>query len=549
MLRQFSVNFRPNNETYKTHKMKMKNLSYSLYSIAICSMFFFGCVNDDIVELDDLDEVTQEDSTDTIVDEEDEVATLNVNEVIAENDELSLLSEAIQKAELEEAFAEEGPLTVFAPSNEAIEELFNILGDDFNSFDDFDSFLEKELLRRILTFHVTQAKILSSDLVEGDIVTLYDNTTIVVKSAEDTFVIADATNVDANFVSVDLLATNGVVHIIDKILIPAEVAEVLDIPESSESNNIRDLIEETEGFDFLKEALILTGLLDVLAEEGPFTVFAPSDESLVALFSFLGTDYQSINDFDTTEEIDWLRDVLLYHVVPGTLTSEDFTTGPLITLSGEHTLSISQNETGKFFLIDGTTFHANFVLKDIAAQNGIIHVVDRILIPESIITSLGNSVITAFEEVMISSDDLNTSLEFFRLVQDRLNLEALADKEFTFFFPSDQAFENLFEELGYQTIESFNSEEGLEILKYILSYHCVEQQKLNAPDFQNGQTLATFQGEELGVQATAEGIFILDKTEAGSKVVIADNAVLKGVIHVVDKVLLPQEVLELLANL
>lgn len=123
-----------------------------------------------------------------------------------------------------------------------------------------------------------------------------------------------------------------------------------------------------------------------------------------------------------------------------------------------------------------------------------------------------------------------------------MNLQALAELEFTFFFPSDQAFIDLAQEVGLNTIQQLYSEDGLEIVKEILAYHFIESGKIVANEFENNQVLATNQGEALGVLLD-NGVFILDKTGKSAKVIYGDNEILKGVIHVVDKVLLPQWVL------
>ena len=119
-----------------------------------------------------------------------------------------------------------------------------------------------------------------------------------------------------------------------------------------------------------------------------------------------------------------------------------------------------------------------------------------------------------------------------------MNLQALAELEFTFFFPSDQPFIDLAQEVGLNTIQQLYSEDGLEIVKEILAYHFIESGKIVANEFENNQVLATNQGEALGVLLD-NGVFILDKTGKSAKVIYGDNEILKGVIHVVDKVLLP----------
>ncbi|MFS4468418.1 fasciclin domain-containing protein [Maribacter sp. 2210JD10-5] len=123
------------------------------------------------------------------------------------------------------------------------------------------------------------------------------------------------------------------------------------------------------------------------------------------------------------------------------------------------------------------------------------------------------------------------------------NLNGLLDNEFTFFLPTNRAFLELFDNLeGYNSIADFNTVEEIELLITILKYHCVETGKLNADDLINGQLLTTAQGEKLEISID-EGVYVLDKTMDAAKVTASDKELLKGVIHVVDKVLLPEEII------
>lgn len=474
----------------------------------------------------------------------------SIIELVVETEELSLFAQAIQTAGIEDDLNADGPFTVFAPTDAAIEELLVLLGDQFNGFEDFDNFIEIELLKRILLFHVIEGNFTSSELVAGEVSTLFSDNSITIIASEDSFVIDDATNVNANIITTDKLASNGTVHIIDKILIPEEALEFLeidDIPDLPANSTIKELVETTEEFSFLREALSLTGLLDTLGEDGPFTVFAPDNDTLVGLFGLLGSQFSSLQDFVTEEDISLLRDILAYHILGEQLNSADLASkDSLNTLSGSNTIEVVNSEETSV-LSDALVANVNFILTDIPAENGIIHTVDRILIPESVISHIENQVALAFESVMLSAGDLTTVLELFRIVQNRMDLENLADKEFTFFFPSDQAFIDLFDDIGLAKFEQItDEEEGIEILKTILSYHCVEVAALKASDFEDQQSLATFQGEELEVLLN-EDVFIIDKTALPSKIIQADLGVLNGNIHVVDKVLLPQEIIDELA--
>ncbi|MEM8846904.1 MAG: fasciclin domain-containing protein [Bacteroidota bacterium] len=243
----------------------------------------------------------------------------SIVELVVETEELSLLEEAVIKANLVDALNAEGPFTVFAPTNAAIEELFDLLGDSFTSFDDFDNFIELQILEQILLYHVVPGNVASSELTPGTVNTLLENETLEIIGSGNTFVIGDASDVDANILTPDQEASNGIVHIIDKILIPQEIQDFLDTinPDDPDATlpTIREIVESTDELNFLREALELTGLLETLGEEGPFTVFAPTNETITMLFALIGGSFGDLDEFNLDFEIDLLRQVLSYHVV------------------------------------------------------------------------------------------------------------------------------------------------------------------------------------------------------------------------------------------
>ncbi|WP_299534329.1 fasciclin domain-containing protein [Ulvibacterium sp.] len=468
-------------------------------------------------------------------------------ELVSTTDELSLLRDAVVKANLVDALNAEGPFTVFAPSNAAIQELFDLLGDDYASFDDFDNIIELQILEQILLYHVVMGNVGSTDLAPGTVPTLLTDNSIEVIASGETFVIGDASETDANILDADKEASNGTVHIIDKILIPQEVYDLLGLSGDSSAKTIAELVEETEGFSFLKEALELTGLLDTLGEEGPFTVFAPSDEALFGLLALLGEGLGSIEDFDSEFEINLLRDVLLYHVLPGIVTSADLGVSTADTFSDGNSLNIVSTEEG-FGLVDATGFPANFIVTDIPAENGVIHTIDRVLIPHSVIEDIATEAASVVMEFVDSLDEEELDYAHCLLVRFNQLFCDILQEEFTFFLPTNQAFLELFGSLdGYDSLADFNTAEDLEILATILSYHFIPNATLTSGDLSDGQSAATLQGEEVMVKIDG-GVYILDKSGSPAKVTSPDAEVLNGVIHIIDKVLLPQEILTALSS-
>lgn len=473
----------------------------------------------------------------------------NIVELVVETEELSLLEEAMLTAQLEDDLAAVGPFTLFAPTNAAIEELFELLGDSFSSFDDFDNIIELEILEQILLYHVVPGNITSTDLAPGTQATLLSGESIEIISSGETFLIGDASDVDANLVDIDKLASNGVVHIIDKILIPQEVQDFLDTlnPDDPTSGipTIRELVEGSEEFAFLREALELTGLLETLGEEGPYTVFAPTNDTIDLLFGLLGGSLSSLEDFNLDFEIDLLRQVLSYHVLPGVVTSSDLTVGEVDTLLPGDQLEIGF-EDGSFFLEDALGLNVEVLITDIPAGNGVIHTIDRILVPQSVIDTVVTEAESTVMAVLEELDDLDLCLSAFLMVRDKFE-DALYE-EFTFFLPNNQAFLELFDGLdGIDSLADFDTEEELRLLGEILAYHFIEGSKATSSDLFDQQELITLQGETLNINIDTS-VYVIDKTGVPAKVTVPDTELLNGVIHIIDKVLLPQEVLDQLSS-
>jgi uncharacterized surface protein with fasciclin (FAS1) repeats len=147
---------------------------------------------------------------------------------------------------------------------------------------------------------------------------------------------------------------------------PAAPAE----EEAAELGTIVDVASATEGFSTLVAAVIAADLVDVLSGEGPFTVFAPTDEAFAALPEGL------LEKLLLEENRDLLVQILTYHVVPGTVLAADVTDGDVATVEGQNvTLATAAGVT-----VNG----ANVVLADVLASNGVIHVIDAVILPPGV---------------------------------------------------------------------------------------------------------------------------------------------------------------------
>jgi len=268
--------------------------------------------------------------------------------VATEAGSFSTLLTAVEAAGLVETLQGDGPFTVFAPTDEA----FAALPEGT-----LDSLLaDTEALSQVLLYHVVEGEVMASDVVE-----LESATTI---QGEDIAITVEGDSVrvnEANVVSTDIAASNGVIHVIDQVILP---------PSMSEAAAMGDVVETAQaagGFTTLLTAVETAGLVETLKGEGPFTVFAPTDEAFEAL------DEDALNSLLADPEA--LSQVLLYHVVPGQLTADQ-----VVELDSAETVeggSVAiRVEDGQVFIND-----AQVIVTDVLTSNGVIHVIDKVIVP------------------------------------------------------------------------------------------------------------------------------------------------------------------------
>lgn len=277
-------------------------------------------------------------------------------------------------------------------------------------------------------------------------------------------------------------------------------------PTATQTPAMKTIIETADdagSFTTLLAALDAAGLTEALSGEGPFTVFAPTDDAFAALPE--GTVAVLLDDPEGD-----LKDILLFHVVSGELMAADVTTQPdAMTLLGKRI---------RFDTMDGVMVEgANVVTTDIMCTNGVIHVIDAVMLPKD------NIVETAV------ADGRFTTLV--AAVQAAGLAETLSDEttDFTVFAPTDDAFAALPEGTLDTLLEDPEGQ-----LTDILLYH-VADGKLMAEEVVDMDTIDTLQGSALTVD-TSDGVKV-----DGATVIITDVECSNGVIHVIDAVMIPPE--------
>lgn len=262
-------------------------------------------------------------------------------------------------------------------------------------------------------------------------------------------------------------------------------------------------------FQTLLTAVEAAGLAETLSGKGPFTIFAPTDEAFAALPA--GT----LDMLLKKENRELLRTVLSYHVVAGSVMAKDAAAvakkgGSVTTVAGQR-LTVQTPKTG-VKIGEGTVLQA-----DIVCSNGVIHVMDRVLLP-----SLQNVI-----ELAVAAGQFKTLA---KAIETASLVEALtAPGPFTVFAPNDAAFAAL----PAGTVEGLLKPESRDQLVAILKLHVVSG-RMFADQVVAAKTLTTLQGKTLEVVAGEEGV-----TVGGAKVLKTDLQARNGVIHVIDRVLLP----------
>jgi uncharacterized surface protein with fasciclin (FAS1) repeats len=252
---------------------------------------------------------------------------------------------ALSASELVATLQGDGPFTVFAPTDQA----FADAGIDLAAFTTDEDIAT---LTDILLYHVYSGAVNAADVTDG-------LTVAMVNGDDASFTVTDGTVMvgDATVVLADVPASNGVIHVIDKVLMPP--ADLVDIAAVAMSTGVHDS---------LVAALVKADLVSTVQGDGPFTVFAPTDQA----FADAGIN---LDAFTTDEEIAALTDILLYHVYSGAVNAADVTDGL--------TVAMVNGDDASFTVTDGTVMvgDATVTTADVMASNGVIHVIDKVLMP------------------------------------------------------------------------------------------------------------------------------------------------------------------------
>ena len=276
--------------------------------------------------------------------------------------------------------------------------------------------------------------------------------------------------------------------------------------------SIADQVIASPNFESLEAALVKAELVATLQGTGPFTVFAPNDDAFTTFLDGGSLDDLSKEDLDP---------ILKYHVVAGaSVSSGDLEDGMEVnTLNGKFTVRF--NSTGLPSLIDANGKEVKLIQVNVPASNGVIHVIDNVLEPEKEDQK-------TIAQIVTDSDDFDLLEQ--ALTDTNLAATFAGAGTFTVFAPTDTAFEALLEELDV-AYEDINTE----VLAAVLKMHVLDTEVASSAI--TAGDITTLNGEKFSI-ATGP-VAITDPNGRISTVTTADVEASNGIIHIIDKVILP----------
>ena len=409
---------------------------------------------------------------------------------------LSTLVTAIETAGLSSTLKGPGPYTVFAPTNAAFDKLPDGVLEDLLA--------NPSILAQVLQYHVVSGKVMSSDVTTGSVPTLLSGASVDLEVMGASIMINDL----ATVIAADQEATNGVVHIIDEVLIPPSI----ELPK----DNIVEIAQATPELSTLVAVLTkFPDLVTALSSEGTYTVFAPTNDAFAALLAAIG---QSSAD-DVPESV--LRTILEYHVIAtAAVMSGDLSDGQTAeALSGEE-ISVAIDENGVF--ISG----AKVAVPDVEASNGVVHVIEDVMVPPSIVPIVGTIVAPAYfnkDFTVLVSAVLAADPSILTLLLGN----GPSEQGLTLFAPTNDAFAAA----GITTLPDQAT------LNAVLAYHVIDATVMAAdlPGTTVGASAVTSLGGDFYLTNKGSGVFINGNSEVTATDIEGSN----GVVHVINRTLIP----------
>jgi transforming growth factor-beta-induced protein len=407
-------------------------------------------------------------------------------------------------------------ITVFAPTNQAFTNALTAFGAT-----DLNDLVAKlggaQNLETVLGFHVVPAVAFSSDLAATNNFSTLAGQNITVNVNGGSVTVTDAAGNVANVVTPNVEIENGVVHVIDRVLLPE-----IDLP----NPNLVDAATDAGLSTLLAAVTAVDGLADNLLGAEAITVFAPTNDAFTAALEAFNAE--SLNQLVARiGGIENLQTVLGFHVVPATAFAADLAAENTFSTLGGQDIVVRKTADG-VTVTDALGNTANVVAADVAIENGVVHVIDKVLLPALTLPNVVEAATAA--ELTILLDAVTAA---------GLGGALLDAESITVFAPTNEAFANLLEALNVSSLDELISTLGADNVSKVLTYHVVPTTAFSFDLAEGPQSVPTLAGENLTVTRTGDAVTVTDSAGTTYNVVAADVAIANGVVHVIDGVVLP----------
>lgn len=417
---------------------------------------------------------------------------------------------------LEATLQDQPAITIFAPTNDAFANALTAFrATDLNDL--VTKIGGPQNLQTVLGFHVVPAVAFSRNLNETNIFTTLSGQQLRVNSSPGLVTVTDAAGNVSRVLQADVQIENGVVHVIDRVLLPS-----IELPKPT----LVEAATEIGLTTLLTAVTAVPGLPNALLSAPAITVFAPTNEAFAAALQVFGA--RDLNELVT--KIGGpanLEKVLGFHVVPAKALSTDLAaTNSFQTLSGQ---TITVERSGSTVTVrDQLGRTAQVVAADREIANGVVHVINGVMLPD-----LGLPTVVEAAQ----SAGLTTLLD--AVTAAGLGNALLNTPQMTVFAPTNAAFTAALQAYGAANLNQLVAKiGGISNLQTVLGFHVVPAAAFSF-ELSPTNTFTTLAGQQLTVTRTASGVTVRDALGNTANVVTPDVAISNGVVHVIDRVLLP----------
>jgi transforming growth factor-beta-induced protein len=436
-----------------------------------------------------------------------------IMDILRENAGYSTLVAAIEAAGLEDALSGSTNLTLFGPTNQAFEAALGALG-----ITAAELLADTETLTAVLLYHVAAGKLFAADVVGMDRVKMLDGNyaDVMLKDGGAYIENAQITRTDIN-------VRNGVIHVIDAVILPPNFGQA-PAPAPAAQPNMMDILRANSGWSTLVAAIEAAGLEGALSGSTDLTLFGPTNQAFEAALSALG-----ISAADLLADTETLTSVLLYHVAAGELLAAN--------VVGMDRIKMLDGNYADVMLKDGGAYieNAQITRTDIQVSNGVIHVIDAVILPPNFGQAPSPAPAAAPAPYAANIMDILRANSGWSTLVAAIEAAGLEDAlsgstNLTLFAPTNEAFGAALDALGL-TAEQLLAD--TDTLTAVLLYH-VAPGKLFAADVVAADRIKMLDGNYAQIMVSGAGAFI-----DNAQITRTDIHVSNGVIHVIDAVILP----------